>query len=448
MRDHGHGMTPHQPPKGPWPPTDIWRVNSELQLNEPLESDKDPRWVDTYNARGEASLQRIGQALGIDTASGTLRESPARGYYLFCGHRGSGKSTELRHLRNQFHGTERYYVVFADAAQELDVHNLRYQDILLHLAAKLTDQLQRDDDVHDISATHLQPLCDWFVERVEKREETKQFALESKAGMEVTPSVPFLAKVYGSMSTTFKTNSSYKVELRLALQNYFSDFAAAFNDLVAVAQSELGDRRLLFVVDGTDRLRDQDARAFFVSDVHQLQQVTGLFIYCAPIHLAYEEGGQAAQNFDRVFHLPMIKVENEDGSRNEAGLQVMREMLYRRADSSLFDEGVADELAQACGGHPRELLRLLGNAFSYVETKRFDANSAHRAIQDLASDYRRILQPADYRILARIDAREEVDTDGLNRLLYNLALLEYNNFYRRSHPVVRTTHEYQRAAHR
>ena len=430
-------MTPHQPPK------DIWRVNSTLQLNEPLDGDNDPRWVDTYGARGEASLRRFAQVLGVDTANLRLREPPAQGYYLFCGHRGSGKSTELRHLRNQFHSADLYYVVFADAARELDVHNLRYQDILLHLAAKLASQLE--DDGRNIGALHLAPLYDWFIERVEKREETKQFALESKAGVEVAASVPFLAKVFGNISTAFKTNSSYKEELRLTLQNYFSDFAAAFNELVAVVESEL-DRRLLFVVDGTDRLRDQDARAFFVSDVHQLQQVTGLFIYCAPIHLAYEEGGQAAQNFDRVFHLPMIKVENEDGSPNEDGLEVMRKMLYRRADSTLFDEGVANELAKACGGHPRELLRLLGNAFSYADTDRFDANSAHRAIQDLASDYRRILQPADYRVLACIDAREQVDTDGLNRLLYDLALLEYNNFYRRSHPIVRTTDDYRQAA--
>ena len=304
-------MTPHQPP-----PKDIWGVNRALQLNEPLDGDNDPRWVDTYSARGEASITRFAQTLGVDTDSGMLRGSPAKGYYLFCGHRGSGKSTELRHLRNRFHGTELYYVVFADAAQELDVHNLRYQDVLLHLAAKLA--LQLDGDGHNIDAMHLEPLYNWFIERVEKREETKQFALESKAGMEVAPSVPFLAKVFGSISTAFKTNSSYKEELRLTLQNYFSDFAEAFNHLVAVAESKLGDRRLLFVVDGTDRLRDQDARAFFISDVHQLRQVTGLFIYCAPIHLAYEEGGQAAQNFDRVFHLPMIKVENEDGSPNEA----------------------------------------------------------------------------------------------------------------------------------
>ena len=433
-------MTTYQAPK------DIWAVNGALQPNEPLNGDQDPRWVDTYSARGEASLKQIGQLLGVDLGERRLREPPDRGYYLFCGHRGSGKSTELRNLRNRFHNADLYHVVFADAAVELDVHNLRYQDILLHLAAKLAEQL---DAAHcGIDPLHLEPLYEWFAERVEKHEQTKQFAQEARAGMEAAPSVPFLAKVFGSISVAFKTNASYKEELRLVLKNYFTDFADAFNKLVTRSQEVL-DQRLLFVVDGTDRLHGDDADAFFRTDVHQLQQVKGLFIYCAPIHLAYE--GRAAQDFDSVLHLPMVKVENEDGSPNEGGLSVMRRMLELRADSKLFDAGVTDRLARTSGGHPRELLHLLRYAFLHAKDERFGSESAERAVRSLASDYRRFLNPEDYRILASIDAGREVheeEASRLNNLLYNLALLECNNFYRRSHPVVRTTDEYKRAVRR
>ena len=436
-------MTTYQVPK------DIWAVNSSLQPNEPLNGDQDPRWVDTYSARGEATLEQIGQLLGADVGEQRLREPPARRYYLFCGHRGSGKSTELRNLRNQLHHANLFHVVFADAAVDLDVHNLRYQDILLHLAAKLTEQLGEIE--RPIDPLHLEPLYNWFAERVEKREQTKQFAHDSKAGVEAAPSVPFLAKVFGSISVAFKTNASYKQELRLVLQNYFANFADAFNKLVATAEETLG-QRLLFVVDGTDRLRGDDAAAFFGADVYQLQQVKGLFIYCAPIHLAYE-GGRAAQDFDKLFHLPMVKVENEDGSSNEEGLRVIRQMLELRADPSLFDAGVADRLAQTSGGHPRELLRLLKYARLHAENERFDGASVDHAISSLASDYRRFLNPEDYRALACIDAGREVHAEDANRLLnellYNVALLEYleyDNLYWRSHPVVRTTSEYRRAA--
>ena len=75
-------MTQYEPPK------DIWRVNSALQVNEPLDGANDPRWVDTYSARGEASLRRIAQVLGVDRATGELQSPPARGYYHFAPHHG------------------------------------------------------------------------------------------------------------------------------------------------------------------------------------------------------------------------------------------------------------------------------------------------------------------------------------------------------------------------
>ena len=162
----------------------------------------------------------------------------------------------------------------------------------------------------------------------------------------------------------------YKTELRLTLRNYFTDFADAFNHLIEAAEEAVREagmgRRILFVIDGTDLLRDEDARAFFIADVHQLQQMRGLFIYCAPIHLVYE-GTTIEQSFDRIFNLPMIKVANADGSRNEICFSAMREMLYRRAAPDLFDGGVADDLIEQSGGHPRDFLRLLRSAFMFAE---------------------------------------------------------------------------------
>ncbi len=87
----------------------------------------------------------------------------------------------------------------------------------------------------------------------------------------------------------------------------------------------------------------------------------------------------------------MIKLVSDDDSPHEAGREAMRELLHRRAASGLFDSGVADRLIGHSGGHPRDLLRLV------------------------------------------------------RYLLYNLALLEYNDFYWRSHPVIRTTREYMMA---
>ena len=154
------------------------------------------------------------------------------------------------------------------------------------------------------------------------------------------------------------------------------------------------------------------------------------------------------QNFNRIFQLPMIKIANRDGTPNQPGREVMREMLHKRAAPGLFDDGVADILVEYSGGHPRDLLRLLHSTFIYAEHGRFDVASARRAVREAATDFLRFLDSKDYELLAKIDTRQSrqtasIDSGRSRNLLYNLALLEYNNFYWCSHPVIREIDAYQ-----
>lgn len=430
------------------PPDDIWQINVELHSDEPLDGDRDPRWVDTAAARGDYDPSALHRCLGL--AGRVLKSPPDQGYYLFCGQRGSGKSTELRHLRNQLHTDDGYYVVFADATQELDVNNLRFVDVLLHFAGRLATQMV--DDGVEIEHEHLRGLDQWFCERVESRASTRQFAQEARAGFEGELGIPGLAKVFAKCSDAIKTNSTYKDELRLALRNNFIDFVNAFNHLIEVAQCRLsgGRRRIVFIVDGTDRLGSDNADAFFRSDLSQLRQIRGLFVYCAPLQLTYDV--PLRQSFSRVFRLPMVKVANEDGRRNDLGIETMREMLFKRASPTLFDPGVADFLIESSGGHPRDLLRLLHKTFTYSESGRFDQQAAECAVDEFAKDFLRILNAKNYPVLARMDAAQASSTltDQTQKLLYNLAVLEYDNLYWRSHPTIRTLDQYRqavRAAH-
>jgi hypothetical protein len=128
----------------------------------------------------------------------------------------------------------------------------------------------------------------------------------------------------------------------------------------------------------------------------------------------------------------------------------MREILLRRADRSLFAaDSDIDTLVESCGGHRRELLRLLKLCCEFAEDECIEGATMHAAIKQLASEYRRFLEPDDYTLLARID-RDDVhigNDQRTRRLLYNLALLEYNDgAWRRSHPVVRTLEGYKAAA--
>ena len=430
------------------PPADIWEVNQRLHFDEPLEPG-DERWVDTAAARGEFSYAPIYRSLGVDPQDWRLRGAPRRAYVLFCGHRGCGKSTELRRIHQKLDRPDLFFAVLLDVAKALDPNNIQYQDVLLALAEALLKKL--DKNGIELDNVHLSRLRTWFDERVEKHEATRQFAAEVKAGAKSEVGIPFLSKLFAELTTAFRVNSTYKEELRRLVRNHFSEFAEAFNQLIQAAEQACEERglgrRVLFLVDGTDKQRGDDAESFFVKDVHQLQQVEALFLYSTPIHLVHS-GTALKEGFSATFILPMIKTAERDGTPNPTGLEAMREILFRRAPVDLFDEpSTAEYLVEHCGGHPRDLLRLLQYSFQQARGDRFDRAAAERAVRALATDYRQFLYSSDYSLLREVDAESSVEhnSDRARFLLYNLALLEYNTYWWRSHPVVRTLPAYQDA---
>ena len=68
---------------------------------------------------------------------------------------------------------------------------------------------------------------------------------------------------------------------------HVSALAAGFNQLLSFVEQEVKARgkgcALIFVVDGTDRLRGDEADAFFIRDIHQLQQLRANCLYSPPI---------------------------------------------------------------------------------------------------------------------------------------------------------------------
>jgi len=428
----------------------IWDYRDNLRFDEPL-GPGDERLVELSRVRGDYSRKQLYRELGIDTEQDRLRNIPRGQYLLFGGHRGCGKSTELRLMADYLSHPERFFVVFIDALKSLDVNNLKYSDLLLAQGEALAAAL----DKHDIQvpSVFLTRLYDWFKQRVETVERTHALAAELKTGAKAEGGVPLLAKLFAGLTTAIRTGASYKKEIRSAVQDAFSELADAFNALVDHVSEKIGERglgrALLFVIDGTDRLRRDEAETFFIHDIHQLRLVHANFVYCAPITILTEEG-QAAQSFDASFKLPMIKLQDKGAAEPfESGWQCLRKFLLKRLPRGCFDaEATVDLLVRYSGGHPRDLLRLARYCLQEIDEGPITEPVARTAVRRLSTDYRRLVQPEDYDLLARIDAADKSDTsigDRSRRLLYDLVLLEYNDFWWQSHPAVRDLPGYEAA---
>ncbi len=428
----------------------IWDAKNNLKYQDPLKPD-DPLYVDISPARGDFSLQRLYREFNIDN-HGQAHTPPAKLYTLFTGHLGCGKSTELLQVARYLNAPTRYYVVHLDCLEKLDINNLNYSDVLLALAAALFKQLENEDRI-TLAQVHLTRLQDWFREKIETHAKTKDLAMEIKAGAKTEAGIPFLSKMFAELTNKISIGSTHREELRLVVRDSFSEFAESFNALIRAAEEQIREhdkgQRILFTVDGTDRLDSDDGRRFFMENVHQLTLIQSLFIICAPIRLLHTDS-QLNASFGQPFRVPMLKIRDKNNQKIEENYELVRKLVYRRVPEYLFDStDTLDYLICYSGGHPRDLLRLLNVSITYADSEQIDRPSAERAVKQVANEYRRNLTQQDYTRLVQIDSNPETPDDFTDdqssRMLYNLMLLEYNDYFWKSHPLVSSLSGYDKA---
>ncbi|MDZ7813767.1 MAG: AAA family ATPase [Ideonella sp.] len=433
---------PYQPPKH------ILEVLQKIEYEEAL-PDGDPRYVDTEQARGsEKTFATLARKFGWDPASNAFF-APNEKHVLFFGHIGSGKTTELRRYARRLNDSKRFYVVEVDVLAKLDRNNLHYTEALMAMAEALLERMA--DDGYALPEAVLKPVFEWFAATIKTSNHTRELNAELKTSVEGGVGIPGLVKLFAGFTSAFKTGSSQKTEWRQEIRNRFTALSAAFNNLIRAAEAELRKtgraERIVLLLDGTDKMRGEDTQRFFVQDAEQLLAIQTLAIYTAPLDLKYD--GRLGGKLDADTVLPMIKLHERDGARCEAGWAALNGLLLHRADRCLFaTDADIERLIEFCGGHPRELLRLLKLCCEYADT-RIDSAVVKLAIDKLAADYRYFLQPGDYALLKTIDTNPAHggNDERAQQLLHRLALLQYNDGkWRRSHPVVRTLEGYQLAS--
>lgn len=158
--------------------------------------------------------------------------------------------------------------------------------------------------------------------------------------------------------------------------------------------------------------------------------------------------------FPQCTVVPMVNVEQREGGPHTEGLARLRKMLARRIDLAvLFTDEAADHLCRACGGHPRDLMRLVTYACIRAPRDRWpqpiDLQAAERAEAELVGEYSRLIPEEHYPKLARVHLRHVVENDADHQLmLYNLSVLEYLNGpppWHDVHPAVRCLSKFQEA---
>ncbi len=429
-------------------PKDFWQVKREgnLRFNDALKPG-DKRYVELNEARGKNVFNRLLKPLGFDNHfKPKLIEEDANHYILFCGHRGCGKSTELNIISEKLHRKDGYFVVQCNIVDDLDINNIEYVEILFLVAQKIVQKI--DDKGISISKKHIEDLDDFFKERIIKQIKQKDFEASVKTGIQAKLSLKLIGGFFASFTQAFKSGSTYKEEILKLVKNQFSFFKTVFNRMLAeirqkLRQENLG-KNLLVIIDGTDRLTRADCDQIFINHASQLTQLETNFIYTVPIHLVYEST-HLKDFYEAPFVLPNVILEDETKGK-KIGWQAMKDLIYRRIHPDLFDsETTVDYIIKMSGGHIRELIHILQEAFNTSTTERFTRETVNEGIERLKADYMRILKAEDYQRLVKLEKENDKESDDIMKnLLFNSVVLEYNDYWRKINPIVREAESFKR----
>jgi AAA ATPase domain len=153
-----------------------------------------------------AEVRRSEAIAGVSTIL-DFQDADEHNTILFTGHRGCGKSTELKRLQRQW--KENFYVIYLEANEETDINDARYVDLYLIVIKQVEYELRKLGLGFD--AGLLKGFEDWFKEVTHETEKTVELSV-SMGGEGTVDSgiIPFIAKLLVKLMAQIKGSDKRK----------------------------------------------------------------------------------------------------------------------------------------------------------------------------------------------------------------------------------------------
>jgi energy-coupling factor transporter ATP-binding protein EcfA2 len=422
-------VTPVVKPADPPAPVPVVREEMAFELQKelyqafepiPLEANQTDLYIDLDSVRGDSNLvTRLLREIQFSNKNKT---------WLVAGHKGCGKSTELRRLYQQLNSGSKPYFPVLCAERDIDTVNVEFTDVLIVVLQRVASDLT--DFGIRLTNTYLENLR----ERLWK-------SLFSEVQIEKADFTVGWAKI----SASIKGNPNTREEVRRILKAETATLQQEVNTLLRKASRDLQDKGysgLVVIFDSLDRIFDRkQAETLFVDRATEMTGFECQMVVTMPISLAYQESiNQLAATYaSRPSIVPMTKLRGQPPTRqrHDAGMAGFRKIVDSRLSrlkltrTQVFDSDAAlDDLILATGGQPTELMSFMQELIvnGPLPIAR-DAVARLRVVR--ARDYRWLVQE-DWQVLRAFkDHGQFTPTDEnrgvLKRLLDGRALLQYLN---------------------
>jgi energy-coupling factor transporter ATP-binding protein EcfA2 len=399
----------------------------------PLTAGQRQLYVNLDEVRGKVDVRR--------RLAEKIRLSAGPTCQVLAGHRGSGKSTELRMLQHELEhpspGADRYFVVLCEADDDVDRNDVDFPDVLIAIVRQMAAQLKAREKIS------LQP--GYFKKRFE---ELKTF-LGSDVNFEGLELELGLLKLSG----VIKGSPDARLNIRRLLEPDTSNLLQAANDKIGEAILELKKRdyaNLVILIDDLDKmiLRPHDKAGCPTTEylfVHRAAQLTAFLchtLYTMPLSLAYSHQEQNIKNNygGHVPVIPMTKIATHPPSPKAylPGMEKFRQVIAARlreagaTEKQVFASAEArDDLIRLTGGQPTALMTLVREAI-VAHGLPIDTASLGRARAEGRREYARLLRDEHQPLLDKVRttgnmARTSKNEPLFRELLESRAILQYVN---------------------
>ena len=310
-----------------------------------------------------------------------------RNAFLLLGHKGCGKSTELNHMSARLR-EDGYQVFTIECGVDLDLNNPLYADLLILMGEALL-------------------------------------------------------KIFVKIKADLKFNEENRTIYREKVAKRAGEWIWALKNVADKITEKLDGKQPIIIFEDLDKLNPEDAWKVFY---HYAKTLTGVpipVVYTFPIALSYDARFSAFDGFFVPKTLPMIKLENIDGTRYDAGYDMILEIIEKRTHKELFAENVLEDLIAKTGGSLRDLFFAINTAAQRAVRRKsgvIESEDADKALEQLKTSLTRRIEQRHYAFLADIfkGNRERIeDREMLLEMLQANTVLEYNGRrWHNVHPLV------------
>jgi len=411
-------------PQYSFPEKDAFKARDVLEATFDILPYFKELYVQLDKVRGDEQLEELCFQLGIqDNKLVAVGGEPQK--ILFSGHRGCGKSIELSRYHHYLDNSERYISIHIDLQQEVEAFKFEPEDLYVLMIAKLIEKLNERGIDFDKRAFD-KIAEDWLSEEDVKLElkDTSGFEVtgEGSIGFNFWNFVTLKQGLKDLISGSRTTINTIRTRVKLNSIELIDTFNVELNKVRKELANQGQAQDILFVIDGSERIRREVYEQMFVHDISLIQSTQVSLICAVPINTFYEIVNSAGRDYFKRMTLPMIKITPESKV-------LLEQIVTNRIDKSIFfDQSALDCMIENSGGCPRQLLLLAQRALVKTRGKKIALSVAELVVHEFGRTLFEELSEKHLNLIRQGDDKGEYLTGEfeVQQMLFSLALLKYN----------------------